>query len=170
MVAKRLTREIPDLHPAPLFNNALTVLVWPSLSPTPPLKIPIQCFQCLPTVVSLLATVWHFRSLVLFLLPWRWRRHVPPKQGFIIIPHGATSQKMSFFITAIRVCLPIFKYTVRVHFKAMLADIAELHEDLFISNIRPPLWSNGQSSWLQNGDVLCLLWGTNWIYVLCRRK
>jgi hypothetical protein len=22
---------------------------------------------------------------------------------------------------------------------------------------RPPLWSNGQSSWLQNGDVLCFL-------------
>jgi hypothetical protein len=30
---------------------------------------------------------------------------------------------------------------------------------------RPPLWSSGQSSWLQNGDVLCLLWGTNWIYI-----
>jgi hypothetical protein len=26
---------------------------------------------------------------------------------------------------------------------------------------RPPLWSSGQSSWLQNGDVLCLLWGMN---------
>jgi hypothetical protein len=22
---------------------------------------------------------------------------------------------------------------------------------------RPPLWSSGQSSWLQNGDVLCFL-------------
>jgi hypothetical protein len=29
----------------------------------------------------------------------------------------------------------------------------------------PPLWSSGQRSWLQNGDVLCLLCGTNWIYV-----
>jgi hypothetical protein len=29
----------------------------------------------------------------------------------------------------------------------------------------PPLWSSGQSSWLQIGDVLCFLWGTNWIYV-----
>jgi hypothetical protein len=29
----------------------------------------------------------------------------------------------------------------------------------------PPLWSSGQSSWLQNGDVLCFLWSTNWIYV-----
>jgi hypothetical protein len=27
-----------------------------------------------------------------------------------------------------------------------------------------PLWSRGQSSWLHNGDVLCFLWGTNWIY------
>jgi hypothetical protein len=23
----------------------------------------------------------------------------------------------------------------------------------------------GQSSWLQNGDVLCFLWDTNWIYI-----
>jgi hypothetical protein len=30
---------------------------------------------------------------------------------------------------------------------------------------RPLLWSSGQSSWLQNGDVLCFLWGTNWIYI-----
>jgi hypothetical protein len=29
----------------------------------------------------------------------------------------------------------------------------------------PPLWSGGQSSWLQIGDVLCFLWGTNWIYI-----
>jgi hypothetical protein len=29
----------------------------------------------------------------------------------------------------------------------------------------PPLWSSGQSFWLQNGDVLCFLWGTNWIYI-----
>jgi hypothetical protein len=29
----------------------------------------------------------------------------------------------------------------------------------------PPLWSSGQSSWLQNGDVLCFLWDTNWIYI-----
>jgi hypothetical protein len=30
---------------------------------------------------------------------------------------------------------------------------------------RPPLWSSGQSSWLQNGGVLCFLSGTNWIYI-----
>jgi hypothetical protein len=30
---------------------------------------------------------------------------------------------------------------------------------------RPPLWSNGQSSWLQNGDVLCFLWSMNRIYI-----
>jgi hypothetical protein len=29
----------------------------------------------------------------------------------------------------------------------------------------PLLWSSGQSSWLQNGHVLCFLWGTNWIYI-----
>jgi hypothetical protein len=27
------------------------------------------------------------------------------------------------------------------------------------------MWSSGESSWLHNGDVLCFLWGTNWIYI-----
>jgi hypothetical protein len=27
------------------------------------------------------------------------------------------------------------------------------------------MWSSGQSSCLHNGDVLCFLWGTNWIYL-----
>jgi hypothetical protein len=30
---------------------------------------------------------------------------------------------------------------------------------------RPPLWSSDQSSWLQNGDVLCFLWGRNLICI-----
>jgi hypothetical protein len=34
-----------------------------------------------------------------------------------------------------------------------------------VEESRPPLWSSGQSSWLQNGDVLCFLWGKNWIYI-----
>jgi hypothetical protein len=29
----------------------------------------------------------------------------------------------------------------------------------------PPLWSSGQSSWLQNGYVLYFQWGTNRIYI-----
>jgi hypothetical protein len=29
----------------------------------------------------------------------------------------------------------------------------------------PPLLPSGQSSWLQNGDVLWFLWGTNWIHI-----
>jgi hypothetical protein len=34
----------------------------------------------------------------------------------------------------------------------------------------PPLWLSGQSSWLQNGDVLCSLWGTNWIDICCAEE
>jgi hypothetical protein len=34
-----------------------------------------------------------------------------------------------------------------------------------ISKWGQPLWSSGQSSWLHNGEVLRILWGTNWIYV-----
>jgi hypothetical protein len=33
----------------------------------------------------------------------------------------------------------------------------------YIEESRPPLWSSGQSSWLKKEDVLCFLWGTNWI-------
>jgi hypothetical protein len=43
-----------------------------------------------------------------------------------------------------------------------------LHEeDIFFSFevVRPRLWSSGLSSYLQNGDVLCFLRGTNSIYI-----
>jgi hypothetical protein len=29
----------------------------------------------------------------------------------------------------------------------------------------PTLWTSDQSSWLHNREVLCFLWGTNWIYI-----
>jgi hypothetical protein len=35
----------------------------------------------------------------------------------------------------------------------------------YVAENRPPLWSSGQSSWLQNGYVLCFLRGTNWIHI-----
>jgi hypothetical protein len=35
----------------------------------------------------------------------------------------------------------------------------------YVEERKPPLCSSGQSSWIHNGDVLCLLWGTNWVYV-----
>jgi hypothetical protein len=35
----------------------------------------------------------------------------------------------------------------------------------YVEKSRPSLWSSSQSSCLQNGDVLCFLWGTNWIYI-----
>jgi hypothetical protein len=33
----------------------------------------------------------------------------------------------------------------------------KINSDMHNINTRPPLWSSGQSSWLQNGDVLCFL-------------
>jgi hypothetical protein len=35
----------------------------------------------------------------------------------------------------------------------------------YVEESRLPLWPSGQSSWLHKWDVLCLLWGTNWIYI-----
>jgi hypothetical protein len=43
----------------------------------------------------------HFSSLALFLLPWRLRRHVPPKRRLILNPHGAKAQKTAFFTVLI---------------------------------------------------------------------
>jgi hypothetical protein len=40
-----------------------------------------------------------------------------------------------------------------------------LHHICTLNTERPPLWSSGQSSWLQNGEVLCFLWGTKLIYI-----
>jgi hypothetical protein len=34
-----------------------------------------------------------------------------------------------------------------------------------LTSFGPPLWSSAQSSWLESGDVLCFLWGMNWIYI-----
>jgi hypothetical protein len=42
--------------------------------------------------------------LRLFILPWRWRRHIPLKHRFIINPHGATFQKEAFFLNVILHC------------------------------------------------------------------
>jgi hypothetical protein len=39
------------------------------------------------------------------------------------------------------------------------------HSDMLSLTCRLPLWSSGQSSWLHNGDILCFLCGTNWIYI-----
>jgi hypothetical protein len=35
----------------------------------------------------------------------------------------------------------------------------------YVEECRPPMRSSGQSSWLQNGDALCFLWGISWIYI-----
>jgi hypothetical protein len=35
--------------------------------------------------------------LIISLLPWRWRRYVPPKRRLTPYLHGATSQKTAFF-------------------------------------------------------------------------
>jgi hypothetical protein len=43
----------------------------------------------------------------------------------------------------------------------VLAVRYELIYICYLEESRQPLWSSGQSSWLHNGDVLCLLWGTN---------
>jgi hypothetical protein len=46
----------------------------------------------------------------------------------------------------------------------MCYDSCEVRTE-FVEESWPPLSSSGQSSWLQNGNVLCFMWGTNWIYM-----
>jgi hypothetical protein len=52
--------------------------------------------------------------------------------------------------------------TLQTQAMFMTVQLSFINYDL---NFWPPLWSGGQSSWLQNGDLLCFLWGTNWIYI-----
>jgi hypothetical protein len=40
----------------------------------------------------------------------------------------------------------------------------------YVEESRPLLWSTGQSSWLQNGDVLFPVRHELNLYMLCRRK
>jgi hypothetical protein len=47
----------------------------------------------------------------------------------------------------------------------MYCDSCEVWTECYVEESRPPLWSSGQSSWLQNRDVLWFLWGMNWIYI-----
>jgi hypothetical protein len=55
-----------------------------------------------------------YKSSEEFLLPWRWRRQVPPKRRFIINPHCVTSQKSPFFIvTAVRTSNQLQLYNFR---------------------------------------------------------
>jgi hypothetical protein len=56
---------------------------------------------------------------------------------------------------------------LRKQFKYLRGAKKEISKGLSISwsILAPPLWSSGQSSWLQNGDVSCFLWGTKWIYI-----
>jgi hypothetical protein len=53
-------------------------------------------------------------------------------------------------------CLPSLQPSYRLLFRTKISSIAAHW---------PPLWSGGQSSCLHNGDVLCFLRGTDWIYI-----
>jgi hypothetical protein len=77
-----------------------------------------------------------------FLSPWWRRRQVPPKSRFLQEPHGVTSQKTPFVIVCILtidcICVPYDSYNKQ-------------------------RWQTG----LCSGDVMCFLWGTNWILIYC---
>jgi hypothetical protein len=44
-------------------------------------------------------------------------------------------------------------------------DVVPVHFKTYTIRKSPTLRSSGQCSWPRNGDVLCFLWGTNWIYI-----
>jgi hypothetical protein len=74
----------------------------------------------------------------------------------------------------------VFRIISQVHhagFLHVLHRTVKISSNVRNSKVKPccfsrrlHLWSSGHGSWLHNGDVLCFLWGTNWIYMLCRRK
>jgi hypothetical protein len=75
------------------------------------------------------------------------------------------------YLTAVRLTKDLFRdLVVRVpgYRSEMCCVSCEVRTEFicYVGESRPPLWPSGQSSWLQNKDVLCFLWGMNWIYVM----
>jgi hypothetical protein len=68
----------------------------------------------------------------------------------------------SFFFVCITPCVCVCDVECSV---GDLSLTSVLRYKIIIFRAWPSLWSRGQSSWLLNGDVLCFLWGTNWIYI-----
>jgi hypothetical protein len=103
-----------------------------------------------------------------FFLPWRWRLDIPPKRRFSQDPYNSTSQKTAFFIvTAVKISNPesemVHKFALCFHttdmlhayhcnvtsLSAMPGILQKIFEIFLGFFVRPPLWSSGQSSWLQ---------------------
>jgi hypothetical protein len=73
------------------------------------------------------AVLWDV--LTLFLQPWRWRRHIPRKHRFIINPHGTTSKKALFIVTAVKTPI-LHRRNFNIYFASAHFSGAQ-HEDLW---------------------------------------
>jgi hypothetical protein len=72
------------------------------------------------------------------------------------------------FHSQLQIYIPAPLYTApSSYFLLLIARVAHpvLCDTTLLTDHGPLPWSSGQSSWLQNGDILCFLWGTNWIYI-----
>jgi hypothetical protein len=100
-----------DLFPSPLYWFPMYLTLRPFLF------LYSWVFSTGDSVCSLLLTpVPHSRII----LPWRWRRYVPPKRQFTQELHGATSQKTAFFIQitvfwVVTSCSVVKSYSVTSH-------------------------------------------------------
>jgi hypothetical protein len=80
------------------FVFLIMVLMWPNIF--------IEGFYLM------LATCFTLVSCLVFLRPWRWKRHVPPKRQLTFMGlHGVISQKIKLFInTVLRSSIPTSKF------------------------------------------------------------
>jgi hypothetical protein len=103
--------------------------------------------QCPPISTSRLRFP-HFSVLL-----WRWRLQAAQKQYYFCIKsHDITSLQTA----TLSLCLSL----ITIWFHSFICFFIYRYPS-------PPLWSSGQSSWLQSRDVLCFLWDMNWIYICC---
>jgi hypothetical protein len=92
----------------------------------------------------LLFLVW------LTLRPRSWKQHFPPKPRWRFVgPHNGTSQMTVLdIITALRISLKyLLMFQNFAHRHIYIYIYIYIYEYIYIK--RPPLWSSGQSSWLQ---------------------
>jgi hypothetical protein len=82
-----------------------------------------------------------------------------------IQPSDFATQRYSCYVnTQLQCTVPAYKARVSTALPLKVRMPSYQFNTCF-QNGWPPLWSSGQSSWLQSGDVLCFLSGMNWIYI-----
>jgi hypothetical protein len=114
----------------------------------------------------------HARSSLtdFFLLPWRWRRYVPPKRQLTQYLHGVTSQMTAFFIvTAVKTSNLTFYHTLyRTHEQEFALSTFRFWSEMCMNKhkVSKPLLST--QYWLSNNYAgVCSTYEAHYLCLCC---